>query len=153
MEMFKLQVSGLARKEDPDTSHDAAAQVDASGLMREVYRAMEKFGDAGCIADEVEEALPHLENWTISPRYVQMIERGMIEVTGEKKVGRHGRQQIVRRVLPPPFKKRAVHERVDPMKKQIGDLRSLANRMRTSGVQMEDGIRLNSIVNEIERLF
>ena len=95
---------GLARNTDPDTSHEAADQVDASGLMQEIYAAMSTFGDAGCTADDIEDYLSHLQNWTISPRYKQMVERGMIEVTGEKRVGKSNRMLMVRRVLKPPFK-------------------------------------------------
>jgi hypothetical protein len=101
---FEGAVTGLARREDPDTSHEAAALVDATGLMREIYFAMLPFGAKGCTSDEVGDALPHLENQTFTPRFIQMIKRGYIELTGEKRVGHHNnRMQQVRRVLEPPF--------------------------------------------------
>ena len=95
---------GLARHEDPDTSHDAAAQVDASTLMQEIYQVMANYGSAGCISDDVGDALPHHDVQTYTPRFIQMVQRGMIEVTGEKRKGHHnGRMQMVRRVLPKPW--------------------------------------------------
>ena len=101
---FEGAVTGLARRDDPDTSHEAAALVDASKLMREVYFAMLPFGERGCIGDDLKDALPHLEYQVISPRYVQMIKRGYIEKTGEKRRGTHNnRKQDVRRIKHPPF--------------------------------------------------
>ena len=101
---FEEAVTGLARRDDPETSHEAAALVDASGLMREIYFAMLQFGENGCISDDVSDALPHLENQTFTPRFIQMIQRGYIEKTGEKRRGSHnGRMQDVRRVCFPPF--------------------------------------------------
>ena len=101
---FEGAVTGLARADDPDTSKEAAALVDASKLMKEVYYAMVPFGEYGCIGDDLKDALPHLEFQVISPRFVQMIKRGYIEKTGEKRIGHHSnRRQEVRRVLHPPF--------------------------------------------------
>jgi hypothetical protein len=101
---FEGAVVGLARRDDPDTSKEAAALVDATGLMREIYFAMLPFGWRGCNSDEVSDALPHLENQTFTPRFKQMIDRGYIEKTGEKRIGHHNnRKQDVRRVLHPPF--------------------------------------------------
>lgn len=96
--------TGLVRHSDPDTSRMAAELVDAPKLMREIWLAMTQFGEKGCIGDEVQDALPHLDNQTISPRYIQMIKKGMIELTGEKRRGTHnGRMQLVRRICLPPF--------------------------------------------------
>lgn len=100
-------VLGLWRHTDPDTSKDAALSVDAAKLMDRIYAAMKLFGDAGCIADDVERALPDVVSHSITPRFRQMLDRGMIEYTGEKRTGKCGRKQMVRRVLPPPFQKPA----------------------------------------------
>ena len=102
--MDKDYDQGGARNTDPSTSFEAAALVDTSALIQQIYKAMAGFGDDGCIGDEVEDLLPEHTNQTISPRYIQMVERGMIEVTEEKRKGHHhGRLQMVRRVLQPPF--------------------------------------------------
>jgi hypothetical protein len=98
--------TGLARNTDPETSHLAAQLVDVPGLMREIYEVMLPFGEKGCIGDDVIELLPERTAQTLSPRYTQMVAKGMIEVTGEKRKGKIcNRLQMVRRVLPPPFVK------------------------------------------------
>lgn len=98
-------VAGMAGIHDPETSKLAADLVDASKLMRIIYHEMTKFGDNGCIGDELFDALPDMDKWTIAPRFIQMINRGYIEKTGEKRRGHHNnRPQEVRRILHPPFK-------------------------------------------------
>lgn len=94
---------GLSRHEDPGTSHAAGLSVDAGALIERIYRVMLGFGERGCIADDVEDALPDLRSHSITPRFRQMIERGMIHVTGETRRARSGRMQLVRRALTPPF--------------------------------------------------
>jgi len=93
----------LARDTDPATSHAAAESVDALGLCLKVYGVMAEWGSNGCIADDVGEALPDILSHSLTPRYKQMVEMGMIEVTGEQRKGHSGRYQQVRRTLPPPF--------------------------------------------------
>ena len=97
-------MQGHARQNDPQTSKDAA-NFDASFLMSEIYKVMEMFGEEGCISSDVEIHLPHYSQRTITPRFAQMIDAGMIECTGETRLGDAGRSQMVRRVLPPPFVK------------------------------------------------
>ena len=92
----------LARDTDPDTSHAAAEAVDAQGLCEIIYKLMAGYKD-GCISNDVEAALPHILSHSLTPRYRQMVDAGMIEVTGEKRKGDSGHYQQVRRVLPPPF--------------------------------------------------
>jgi hypothetical protein len=64
---------------------------------------MAQWGSNGCIADDVGESLPDILSNSLTPRYKQMVEAGMIEVTGERRKGNSGRYQQVRRTLPPPF--------------------------------------------------
>jgi hypothetical protein len=95
---------GLARNIDPDTSHAAARSVDSGAIIRLVYRAMMLHGSGGCIADDVGYALPNIGIQTYTPRFAQMVDRGMIETTGKRRKSLiTGRYQNVRRVLPPPF--------------------------------------------------
>ena len=104
--MSKDYEIGGARNSDPGTSHEAAVLVDAAGLRQIVYQVMATFGEDGCIGDEVEDALPDIPINSISPRYAEMEDLGMIIKTGEKRKGGHyNRSQVVRRVLPPPFEK------------------------------------------------
>jgi len=93
----------LARNTDPDTSHAAAASIDALNLCLKVYEVMAQYGTDGCIADDVGNLLPQIKSNSLTPRYRQMIDAGMIEVTGERRQGNSRRYQQVRRILPPPF--------------------------------------------------
>ena len=93
----------LARNTDPDTSHAAAASIDALRLCLKVYEVMVRYGPDGCIADDVGNSLPQIKSNSLTPRYRQMIDAGMIEVTGERRQGNSRRYQQVRRILPPPF--------------------------------------------------
>lgn len=94
-------MDALARNTDPDTSHEAAEAVDARGLCEIIYKVIAGYPD-GCISDDVEAALPHILSHSLTPRYRQMVDAGMIEITGEKRKGDSGHYQQVRRVLPPP---------------------------------------------------
>ena len=107
-------MQGRSRNTDPQTSKDAA-EFDASYLMAEIYKVIERFGEDGCISSDVEIHLPMYSQRTITPRFAQMIDLGMIELTGETRLGDAGRSQLVRRVLPPPFikKPRETSELVD----------------------------------------
>jgi hypothetical protein len=110
---------GLAKVHDPITSKEAAALVDAPKLMLRVYIAMRKYGDSGCISDNVADDLPDIANQTFTPRFRQMVERGMIEVTGEKRKGHKcGKMQEVRKILPPPFHPRKKIKTI-PIKAQL----------------------------------
>jgi hypothetical protein len=148
---------GLARNTDPDTSHAAAEVVNAGRLMHLIYKEIAKYGEAGCISDEVMVAMPDTPTQSISPRFRQMIDRGMLELTGEKRKGDLcGRLQVVRRVLAPPFKK---VEHVTPhdktmelIRNQVVMLRRLSTRMRASGVDPADGVRLGGFVKVLEEL-
>jgi hypothetical protein len=106
----------LARDTDPDTSH--AAAVDAQGLCEIIYKVIAGYKD-GCISDDVEAALPHILSHSLTPRYRQMIDAGMLEVTGEKRKGDSGHHQQVRRVLPPPFQ--------PPAKRSLATRKELVN--------------------------
>jgi hypothetical protein len=97
------KLSGLARNNDPDTSHEAAEKLDASRLCGTIYGIVAKYGERGCIGEEVIQALPHIRPQSVSPRFAQMIDMGMLERTGERRVASSGYFQIVRRVKLPPF--------------------------------------------------
>jgi hypothetical protein len=94
---------GLARDTDPDTSHEAAEKLDTSKLLGTIYGIVAKYGDKGCIGEQVIQALPHIRPQSISPRFSQMIAMGMLEDTRERRVAGSGYLQIVRRIKLPPF--------------------------------------------------
>ena len=88
----------FARRSDPDTSHDAAAQVNPN--LRE-WQVMDCVAEAvegwtikeTCIASDLPEC-------SISPRFRPLIEKGMI-VRGEKRQNPEGgRMAYVHRITP-----------------------------------------------------
>jgi hypothetical protein len=97
-----FEMLGLARSDDPETSQDAA-QCKFTGITKAIYDIHMAFGHDGCIMDEVLANLPNTRISTITPRFVQMIQKGILELTGKKRKGLSGRQQLVRRALSPPF--------------------------------------------------
>jgi hypothetical protein len=88
----------LVRKEDPDTSKDAAEKVDSTKLEQMVYEAVAKYPN-GCIADDVMTHFPSHGIQTISPRYAPLIRKGFIEDTGERRKSSTGRSQRVMKVI------------------------------------------------------
>lgn len=149
-------VKGLAREDDPETSHEAADQVDASKLMKEIYGFMVPFGEVGCIGDQLFDLMPHHDKWTIAPRIIQMVQRGMIERTGEKRKGHHnGRNQLVHRVLKPPFIRQVIKRKETDNEKLLDQIRTEVKMLRnvTSRLTMaEDRVRMNYIVQRLEEL-
>ena len=94
---FGTPVFKLYRNQDPTTSHEAAQAVDTTKLERIVYEAIQSFPE-GCISDEVLEALPDHRYSSITPRYKALLQKGFIEIVGEKE-GRSGRKQRLMRAL------------------------------------------------------
>lgn len=105
---MSANILGLTRGTDPYTSHLAGSKVNAHQLMEAIYTVMAPYGQHGCTSDEVEIMLPHIHLNSITPRFKQMLDAGMIELTGQTRKARTGRLQLVRRVLPPPFSHRTV---------------------------------------------
>lgn len=105
---FGTATKQLVRRTDPVTSIEAACSIDTTELEGRVYRVIESFGSKGCIANDVEARLPNHASHTITPRFRPLLDKGLIEETGEKRLGRYGRQQRVVRVYTgatPPAKK------------------------------------------------
>jgi hypothetical protein len=87
------------RRYDPQTSADAAASLNVTELETTVYEAIKGFGAAGCISDDVLGTLPHFRYGSITPRYRKLVEKGLIEVTGETRRAVSGRSQRVMRAM------------------------------------------------------
>ena len=85
----------LARRNDPPTSHEAAESVDTSHMEQVVLEAIQDFGSNGCISDEVLARLPHHGYSTVTARYKQLKEKGLVKVDDRKRKGRSGRGQLV----------------------------------------------------------
>jgi hypothetical protein len=95
---FGTQARKLVRRDDPDTSHDAAKSVDTSRLEAMVYDAIKTFGETGCISDQIRDAFPNMPYSSVTARYKALMDKGMIVDTGKRKPGKSGRGQRVMRI-------------------------------------------------------
>ena len=84
----------LVRNNDPSTSHAAAEQLDVTAMERIVLHAINQFPD-GCISDDVLAAIPQYRYSTVTARYKQLKEKGLVIVNDTKRKGESGRQQLV----------------------------------------------------------
>jgi hypothetical protein len=83
----------LHRKDNPETSVDAAHGVDTKKMEQMVYEAIKGFPD-GCISDEILEMYPDYPYSSITARYRALLDKGYIEIIGTR-VGRSGKKQRV----------------------------------------------------------
>jgi hypothetical protein len=88
------QEHGLARRTDPETSHAAAAALDANHCEAAVLRAIEQAADRGLIAAELPAATGLPLN-TASARTRPLANKGLICDSGQRRKGPSGRYQIV----------------------------------------------------------
>jgi hypothetical protein len=72
----------------------------AKGMTVEdvVYETIKQYGSEGCISDDVVTKNLNVPYPSITARYKGMIEKEMIELTGETRIGRTGKSQRVMRV-------------------------------------------------------
>jgi hypothetical protein len=84
----------LFRKNDPQTSFEAAEKVDTTKLEQMVYETIKKFGEKGCISDDVLAVYPFLPYSSVTARYKALMDKGLIDVIGTR-TGRSGRNQRV----------------------------------------------------------
>jgi hypothetical protein len=96
--IFGTEPKFMVRATDPITSIEAAETVDSTKLEQMVYEAIAKYPN-GCIADDVERELAHIRSHSITPRFAQLIRKGFIEDTGEKRKAASGRSQRVVKVI------------------------------------------------------
>ena len=94
-DLFDTPAFKLVRNDDPNTSHDAAEQLDVSKMERIVLAAITSFADKGCISDDVLNIIPNHRYSTVTARYKQLKEKGLIFVDNRKRKGESGRQQLV----------------------------------------------------------
>ena len=95
LDMFETPAYKLARRDDPATSHAAAESLNVTAMEKIVYDAICSFGDRGCIADQVCDALPGHRYNSITPRFKALKEKGLVIVDDRKLKGDSGRQQLV----------------------------------------------------------
>ncbi len=94
---FSVPVYRVIRKGAPDTSIEAAMSADLRTNQEIVYEAIKSFGSAGCISDEVQEYLKPMPYGSVTSHYGFLLEKGYIELTGETRPGKSGRNQRVMR--------------------------------------------------------
>ena len=97
--IFGTDAKKLVRKNDPETSRAAANAVDTNRLEGMVYEAIKKFGDQGCISDQVLAMHPEMPYSSITARYRALLDKGFIVDTGERRKGQSGRAQRVLKAL------------------------------------------------------
>ena len=96
----------LARTHDPKTSWEAAEKVDTNKLESLVLRVLKDFGNVGGTNDELLSYLYDTQIWkqytdimpkesSITPRYKQLINKGLVYRDGTTRKGSMGRSQIV----------------------------------------------------------
>ena len=95
---FGTEPFKMVRKDDPDTSMDAAEKVDSTTLERQVYEVIAKHPD-GCIAEEVMSHFPNHGVQTISPRFAPLLRKGLIEDTGKRRKASTGHSQRVLKAI------------------------------------------------------
>jgi len=127
------QLAGEARDSDPWTSHTAAKSVDAWALMQKIYSVMEFYGPVGCTSEEVERVLPNILRHSITPRFIQMMRLGMIELTGESQLASTKHYQLLRRALPPPWTPaESKANKILTLQKRIAELEQQLDECRRS---------------------
>jgi len=82
------------RRDAPDTSIAAAYAINVNAVQQIVYDAINSFGDEGCISDQVLDYLSQMGYATVTARYSELYDRGLIFYDG-KRPGRSGRNQRV----------------------------------------------------------
>ena len=87
----------MYREGDPDTSIEAAEHVDATRLEAMVLEAVSKYPN-GCIQDDVLNVYRGMPYSSITARFISLKRKGCIVYTGEKRVGRSGRNQRVMQI-------------------------------------------------------
>ena len=89
---------GLSRNTDPQISKEAAQSVNVTNLEQIVLDVIKRYPN-GCISQDVEFQLAQYRSSSITPRYNQLIKKGLIVDTGEKRPGFSGRNQRVMRAI------------------------------------------------------
>jgi hypothetical protein len=97
LNVFGTAVKKLVRRNDPETSHEAAQAVNTTKLEREVYEAIKGFPE-GCISDDVVALFPASPYSSITARYKALSTKGLIEFIGTRRA-KSGRNQRVMKAI------------------------------------------------------
>jgi hypothetical protein len=85
----------LARRTDPETSHEAASKVNTTKLEEIVLNTIRDSGVYGCTADEVVAANSGYKGNSLTPRFAPLIKRGLIYDSGLRRKTASGSTQRV----------------------------------------------------------
>lgn len=87
----------LRRNSDPFTSHEAANKVNVAKMERIVCEAIDSFGKAGCISDQVLHVLEQdgYGYGSVTPRYSNLKRKGKVIVDGRTVRAKSGRNQLI----------------------------------------------------------
>ena len=94
-DLFYTPPHKLARRNDPATSHEAAESVDTSHMEQVVLEAIQDFKEKGCISDQVVSKLSHHRYSSVTARYKQLKEKGLVIVDHRKRTAISGRSQLI----------------------------------------------------------
>ena len=84
----------LVRRNDPQTSQEAAQLVNTTNMEQIVYEVIASYPQ-GCIQDEVLAQLMSYPYSTVTARFKALIDKGYIVDTGLTRPGKSGRKQRV----------------------------------------------------------
>jgi hypothetical protein len=96
-DVFGTPTHHLYRKDDPQTSVDAAHSIDTTTLESMVYDGICASGDKGCIADELLEMFEGFRYSSITARFSALERKGLITCGPDKRCGVSNRKQRVMR--------------------------------------------------------
>lgn len=94
---FGTSAKKLVRRKGSDTSWVAAALLNTSELEEMVYHTIKSYGQAGCIQDDVLRRHKSYPYPTITARFRALLDAGLIQDTGERRIAATGRSQRVLR--------------------------------------------------------
>lgn len=97
--IFGTAFRKLVRRNAPETSIVAAALLNTSELEEMVYSTIKDFGHNGCIQDDVLRRHASYPYSSITARFRALIDKGLLEETGDKRPGNSGRMQRVLRAV------------------------------------------------------
>ena len=84
----------LVRRNDPQTSQEAAKSVNTTTMEQIVYEVIAQYPQ-GCIQDEVLAQLMSYPYSTVTARFKALLDKGYIIDTGLTRPGKSGRKQRV----------------------------------------------------------
>ena len=97
---YGTEARKLARREDPDTSKEAARSTDTTRLERMVHEAIRSYGKDGCCAYQLlEHRFRDLAYSSVTARFSALERKGLITCGPDKRKGPSGRSQRVMRAI------------------------------------------------------